>query len=149
MKVRCDFLVIGSGMGGLNFALKAAKFGKVCLVSKTNLEETNTHYAQGGIAAVMYPPDNFEKHVQDTLVAGAGYCNEEVVRMVVQEAPERIREFLEMGMDFDRKPDGTLDLAMEGGHTQHRLLHHKDSTGAEMEKGAGKKSTREQQYCHI
>lgn len=140
MKVRCDFLVIGSGMGGLNFALKAAKFGKVCLVSKTNLEETNTHYAQGGIAAVMYPPDNFEKHVQDTLVAGAGYCNEEVVRMVVQEAPERIREFLEMGMDFDRKPDGTLDLAMEGGHTQHRLLHHKDSTGAEMEKVLARKA---------
>ncbi len=134
MKVKCDFLVIGSGMGGLNFALKAANYGKVCLVTKTSIEETNTHYAQGGIAAVMYPPDTFEKHVQDTLVAGAGYCNEEVVRMVVSEAPERIREFIEMGMDFDRKPDGSLDMAMEGGHSEHRLLHHKDCTGAEMER---------------
>ncbi len=133
MKVKYDFLVIGSGLAGLAFALKAAAYGKVCVVTKASLEDTNTHYAQGGIATVMYSPDSFEKHVKDTMVAGAGYCNEEVVRMVVSEAPERIREMIEMGVDFDRKPDGNLDMAMEGGHTEHRILHHKDSTGAEIE----------------
>ncbi len=139
MKVRCDFLVIGSGMAGLSFALKAAELGKVCLVTKTSIEETNTHYAQGGIAAVMYPPDNFEKHIHDTLVAGAGYCNADIVRMVVGEAPERIKEFIDMGMDFDRKSDGSLDMAMEGGHSEHRILHHKDCTGAEMERVLARK----------
>ena len=134
MKVRCDFLVIGSGIAGLSFALKAAAHGKVCVITKAKMEDCSTNYAQGGIAAVMYEPDNFEKHVRDTMVAGAGYCNEEVVRMVVSEAPERIRELIEMGVDFDKKPDGKLDMAMEGGHTEHRILHHKDSTGAEIEK---------------
>ena len=133
MKVRCDFLVIGSGIGGLTFALKAASYGKVCVVTKAGLEDTNTHYAQGGIAAVMYPPDSVEKHVRDTMIAGAGYRNEAVVRMVATEAPDRIRELIDMGVDFDKKPDGSLDMAMEGGHTAHRILHHKDSTGAEIE----------------
>lgn len=134
MKVRCDFLVIGSGIAGLSFALKVAATGKVCIITKARMEDCSTNYAQGGIAAVMYEPDNFEKHVRDTMIAGAGYCNEEVVRMVVSEAPERIRELIEMGVDFDKKPDGKLDMAMEGGHTEHRILHHKDSTGAEIEK---------------
>lgn len=134
MKVRCDFLVIGSGMAGLTFALKAAAHGRVCVVTKAGLADTNTNYAQGGIATVMYPPDNFDKHVRDTMIAGAGYCKEEVVRMVVSEAPERIRELIEMGVEFDRKDDGSLEMAMEGGHTEHRILHHKDSTGAEVQR---------------
>jgi L-aspartate oxidase len=134
MKVRYDFLVIGSGIAGLSFALKAAAHGRVCLITKTVLDDCNTNYAQGGIATVMYEPDNFEKHVRDTMVAGAGYCNEEVVRMVVSEAPARIRELIDMGVDFDKKADGRLDMAMEGGHSEHRILHHKDSTGAAIEK---------------
>ena len=134
MKVKYDFLVIGSGIGGLTFALKAAAYGKVCVVTKAGIEDTNTHYAQGGIAAVMYTPDSFEKHVRDTMIAGAGYCDEKVVRMVVSEAPERIKELIEMGVDFDKRSNGTLDMAMEGGHTEHRILHHKDSTGAEIQR---------------
>ena len=134
MKVRCDFLVIGTGIAGLSFALKAAAHGRVCVITKTVLDDCNTNYAQGGIATVMYEPDNFEKHVRDTMVAGAGYCNEEVVRMVVSEAPARIKELIDMGVDFDKMADGRLDMAMEGGHSEHRILHHKDSTGAEIEK---------------
>ncbi len=133
MKVRCDFLVIGSGIAGLSFALKAADHGTVCVITKAGMGDCSTQYAQGGIAAVMYEPDNFEKHVRDTMVAGAGYSNEEVVRMVVSEAPARIRDLIEWGVDFDRKPDGSLDMAMEGGHTEHRILHQKDSTGAAIE----------------
>jgi L-aspartate oxidase len=129
MKKRTDFLVIGSGIAGLSFALKAAKFGKVTVVTKANLEDTNTRYAQGGIAAVFSEPDNFEKHINDTLIAGGGICNEEVVRMVVQEAPDRINDLINLGVSFDKKEDGTYDLAKEGGHTEYRILHHKDKTG--------------------
>ena len=129
MKKRTDFLVIGSGIAGLSFALKAAKYGKVTVVTKANLEDTNTRYAQGGIAAVFSEPDNFEKHINDTLIAGGGICNEEVVRMVVQEAPDRIKDLINLGVSFDKKEDGTYDLAKEGGHTEYRILHHKDKTG--------------------
>jgi L-aspartate oxidase len=129
MKKRTDFLVIGSGIAGLTFALKAVKYGKVTIVTKANLEDTNTRYAQGGIAAVFSEPDNFEKHINDTLIAGGGICNEEVVRMVVQEAPARIKDLINLGVSFDKKEDGTYDLAKEGGHTEHRILHHKDRTG--------------------
>jgi L-aspartate oxidase len=129
MKKRTDFLVIGSGIAGLTFALKAAKFGQVTVVTKANLEDTNTRYAQGGIAAVFSEPDNFEKHIKDTLIAGGGICNEEVVRMVVHEAPDRIKDLINLGVSFDKKEDGTYDLAKEGGHTEYRILHHKDRTG--------------------
>jgi len=129
MKKRTDFLVIGSGIAGLTFALEAVKYGKVTIVTKANLDNTNTRYAQGGIAAVFSEPDNFEKHINDTLIAGGGICNEEVVRMVVTEAPERIKDLIELGVSFDKKEDGTYDLAKEGGHTEHRILHHKDKTG--------------------
>jgi L-aspartate oxidase len=129
MKKRTDFLVIGSGIAGLSFALKAAKYGRVTVVTKANLEDTNTRYAQGGIAAVFSEPDNFEKHINDTLIAGGGICNEEVVRMVVQEAPDRIKDLINLGVSFDKKEDGTYDLAKEGGHTEYRILHHKDKTG--------------------
>jgi L-aspartate oxidase len=129
MKKRTDFLVIGSGIAGLTFALKAVKYGKVTIVTKSTLDDTNTKYAQGGIAAVFSEPDNFEKHIKDTLVAGGGICDEDVVRMVVQEAPDRIKDLIDLGVTFDKKEDGTYDLAREGGHTEHRILHHKDKTG--------------------
>jgi L-aspartate oxidase len=134
MKKRTDFLVIGSGIAGLTFALKAAKFGKVTVITKANLDDTNTRYAQGGIAAVFSEPDNFEKHIKDTLIAGGGICNEEVVRMVVHEAPERIKDLIDLGVSFDKKEDGTYDLAKEGGHTEYRILHHKDKTGEAIQK---------------
>jgi L-aspartate oxidase len=129
MKKRTDFLVIGSGIAGLTFALKAVKYGRVTIVTKAKLEDTNTRFAQGGIAAVFSEPDNFEKHISDTLIAGGGICNEEVVRMVVQEAPDRIKDLINLGVTFDKKEDGTYDLAKEGGHTEYRILHHKDKTG--------------------
>jgi L-aspartate oxidase len=133
MSYKTDFLVIGSGIAGLSFALKAAEKGSVTLISKVNIEESNTKYAQGGVASVMYKPDSIEKHVEDTLKAGHGYCNEEVVRVVVSEGPQRIRELVEMGVDFDRRQNGQFDLAREGGHTEHRVLHHKDNTGEAIE----------------
>ena len=134
MTLKFDFLVIGSGIAGLSVALKAAKHGKVCVVTKTLIDETNTRYAQGGIAAVTYQPDSFEKHVKDTIIAGAGFSNEAVVRMVVSEAPERINDLIEWGIDFDKNNDGSFNLAREGGHTEHRILHHKDNTGNEIQK---------------
>lgn len=134
MQKFADFLVIGSGLGGLSFALKVADRGTVCLITKSTIEETNTSYAQGGIAAVTYDPDNYEKHIQDTLVAGDGLNNEKIVRMVITEAPERIRELIEWGTEFDRKPGGKYDLAREGGHSEYRILHHKDQTGAEIQR---------------
>jgi L-aspartate oxidase len=134
MKNRTDFLVIGSGIAGLTFALKAAKKGKVTIVTKAALDDTNTRYAQGGIAAVFSAPDNFEKHIKDTLVAGGGLCDEEIVNMVVREAPDRIKDLIELGVTFDKNEDGTYDLAREGGHTEYRILHHKDRTGESIQK---------------
>jgi L-aspartate oxidase len=133
MKKKVDFLVIGTGLGGMSFALKVAEHGKVCLVTKTLLEETNTHYAQGGIAAVTYEPDSYEKHISDTLIAGDGLCNEEVVRQVVKDAPVQVEELIRWGASFDRKSNGEFDLAREGGHSESRILHHKDNTGAEIQ----------------
>ena len=134
MEKKCDFLVIGSGLGGLSFALKAAEHGKVCLISKSELEETNTRLAQGGIAAVTYEPDSHEKHVQDTLIAGDHLCNEEVVRLVVNEGPSQIRKLIQWGTKFDKSSSGKYDLAREGGHSEHRILHHKDNTGQEIQR---------------
>ncbi len=134
MEKKYDFLVIGSGLGGLSFALKAADHGSVCLISKSDMEETNTRYAQGGIAAVTYEPDSHEKHVEDTLIAGDHLCNEEVVKMVVREAPEQIRELIQWGTNFDKQSSGKYDLAREGGHSEHRILHHKDNTGQEIQR---------------
>ena len=139
MKKRTDFLVIGSGIAGLTYALKACAYGKVTIITKSNLEESNTRYAQGGIAGVFEKPDNFEKHIQDTLIAGDGFCDEAVVRMVVNEAPDRIRELIELGVPFDRRPDGSYDLAKEGGHSESRILHHKDNTGEAIQKVLAKK----------
>jgi L-aspartate oxidase len=139
MELKYDFLVIGSGLGGLSFALKAAEHGQVCMITKSDLEETNTRFAQGGIAAVTYEPDSYEKHVEDTLVAGDHLCNEEVVRMVVQEAPAQIRELIQWGTKFDKESNGKYDLAREGGHSEHRILHHKDNTGEEIQRALSQK----------
>jgi len=133
-KIETDFLIIGSGIGGLSFALKVADHAKVIVVTKDRIDETNTAYAQGGIAAVTYEPDTAEKHIQDTLVCGDGLCNEEVVRLVVEEAPDQIKQLINWGVKFDRKPNGQYDLAREGGHSEHRILHHKDNTGAEIQR---------------
>lgn len=134
MRHEFDFLVIGSGIAGLSYALKVADHGKVAVVSKTELKETNTAYAQGGISSVMYAPDNFEKHIDDTLIAGDGICRPEPVRKVVTEAPEQIQQLLQWGTQFDKHQDGTFDLHREGGHSEYRILHHKDSTGAEIQR---------------
>ena len=125
MKKRTDFLVIGSGIAGLMFALEASKHGRVSIVTKSTLEESNTRYAQGGIAAVFSEPDNFEKHIKDTLIAGDGLCNEEVVRLVVQEAPDRIKDLINLGVPFDKKEDGTYDLAKFCGRIKkERDIHY-------------------------
>ncbi len=128
-----DFLVIGSGIAGMSFALKVATKGKVAILCKTNMDEANTHYAQGGIASVTKKTDNFEDHIVDTLIAGDGICNENVVRKVVEGAPEQIKQLLEWGVDFDKKEDGNFDLHKEGGHSDFRILHHKDNTGEEIQ----------------
>lgn len=133
MTRRFDFLVIGSGIAGISFALKAAKHGKVAILCKTTLDESNTSYAQGGIASVMYAPDSFEKHIEDTLIAGDGHCNLEAVEKVITEAPSQIQELLNWGVDFDKDENGLFDLHREGGHSEHRILHHKDNTGYEIQ----------------
>jgi L-aspartate oxidase len=134
MNRQTDFLVIGSGAAGLSYALKVADHGRVILVTKSTLDEGNTAFAQGGISAVTYDPDSFEKHVQDTLVCGAGICNEDVVRMVVREAPSQIQQLVDWGAKFDLNSDGQYDLHREGGHSENRILHHKDNTGAEVQR---------------
>ena len=133
MTHKFDFLVIGSGIAGMSFALKVADQGSVALLCKTTLEEGNTFYAQGGIASVTLPWDDFEKHVQDTLIAGDGLCDKQVVEKVVREAPEQIKELIRWGVDFDKDQKGDFDLHKEGGHSEFRILHHKDNTGQEIQ----------------
>lgn len=135
MKHHYDFLVIGSGIAGLSYALKIAPYGKVAVVTKAKIADTNTRYAQGGIAAVTYDPDNFDKHVNDTISAGSNLNNMSVVEMVVREAPEQIAQLIQWGVEFDTTRTGQFDLAKEGGHTEHRILHHKDITGYEIQRG--------------
>jgi len=137
MQKKVDFLVIGSGLAGLSFALKAAGYGKVCIVTKSKLEDTNTRFAQGGIAAVIYKPDTYRKHIEDTLIAGDGLCNVKVVEMVVREAPKQIEKLVGWGAKFDRNSTGEFDLAREGGHSERRILHHKDNTGFEIQRALG------------
>ncbi|MDX2062036.1 MAG: L-aspartate oxidase [Bacteroidia bacterium] len=127
-----DYLVIGSGVAGLSFALKAAASGRVLVITKADRSESNTRWAQGGIAGVFDQADSFEKHIADTLIAGDGLCDEAIVRMVVEQAPARIEELMAWGTAFDRRPDGTLMLGREGGHSENRILHSHDATGAEI-----------------
>ncbi len=133
MRKYVDFLVVGSGIAGLTFALKVAKHGKVCIVTKSRMDDTATSWAQGGIAAVMYNPDSYEKHINDTIIAGDGLCDEKVVRFTIQESTDRIKELVKWGTKFDKTSTGRYDLAKEGGHSEYRVLHHKDSTGREIE----------------
>jgi L-aspartate oxidase len=136
-----DFLVIGSGIAGLSYAYKVAEHFRlqnkpvsVTIITKVNEDESNTKYAQGGIAAVTKQTDSFDSHIKDTLIAGDGLCNEEVVRTVVEEARERIQELIEWGTNFDKNNQGEYDLAKEGGHSDNRILHFKDLTGNEIER---------------
>src|SRR5437773_5865798 len=133
-----DFLVLGSGIAGLSFALKVALHGRVAIITKKDRAESNTNYAQGGIAAVTSKEDSFEIHVRDTLEAGAGLCKEEVVRTIVEEGPARVAELVELGMKFSERAGGAgqreLDLGREGGHSKRRILHAQDVTGREIER---------------
>ncbi len=134
MRKKVDFLVIGSGIAGLSYALKVAKFGEVLIVTKSDSDETATKYAQGGIAAVMYTPDTYEKHIEDTMIAGDYLCNMEIVKMTITESTKRIQELIDWGTQFDKNEKGDFELGREGGHSEHRVLHHKDSTGFEIER---------------
>ncbi|MCX6272435.1 MAG: L-aspartate oxidase [Bacteroidetes bacterium] len=133
MQKKVDFLVLGSGIAGLSFALKVANYGKVCIVTKSTAYESATRYAQGGIATVMYTPDTYEKHIRDTLIAGDELNNEKIVRLTITESTERVKELINWGVDFDKNTTGQYDLAKEGGHSEFRVLHHKDQTGSEIE----------------
>jgi len=130
---RSDFLVLGSGIAGLLAARKLARLGKVTLVTKKEAAESNTNYAQGGIAAVMSELDSFGSHVRDTLIAGAGVCDEKVVRLTVAEAPARVRELQELGVRFSER-ESVIDLGLEAGHSHRRILHAGDITGREIER---------------
>jgi L-aspartate oxidase len=134
MRRKVDFLVIGSGIAGLSYAIKVAEKGKVLIVTKSKSDETATKYAQGGIAAVMHTPDTYEKHIKDTMIAGQHLSDPEVVRMTITESTERIQELVEWGTNFDKNSLGEFKLGREGGHSEHRVLHHKDSTGLEIER---------------
>ena len=133
-----DFLIIGGGVAGMSYALKVAKAkkGKVCLICKTALDEANTSFAQGGVASVTnLKVDNFEKHIEDTMVAGDYISDRKAVEQVVKNAPQQIRELVAWGVNFDKNADGDFDLHREGGHSEFRILHHADDTGAEIQRG--------------
>ncbi len=134
MRKTVDFLVIGSGIAGLSYALKVADNGKVLIITKAKADETATKYAQGGIAAVMYTPDTYAKHILDTMKAGDDLCNQDIVRIAITESTERVKELVDWGVEFDKKESGRFDLHKEGGHSEFRVLHHKDQTGAEIER---------------
>jgi len=137
MEIKTDFLVIGSGVAGLTFAIKVAEFGSVALVTKQSVMDSNTSFAQGGIASVFSKVDSFDLHIQDTLASGDGLCNEDVVDMVVKNGPDRIRELIDFGVHFNIKEkeqnkDIELDLGREGGHSRKRIVHAQDMTGLEI-----------------
>ncbi|UCD73425.1 MAG: L-aspartate oxidase [Candidatus Bathyarchaeota archaeon] len=130
--MKTDFLVIGSGISGLNYSLKAAECGEVTIVTKKKVMESNTNYAQGGIAAALDPLDSYDQHIQDTIVTGDGLCDKEVVELVVKEAPEKIKELMQLGVQFNREED-RLSLTREGGHSKRRIVFVGDSTGHAVE----------------
>jgi len=134
MPQRFDFLVLGGGVAGLSFALEAAQSGSVALLTKRSRSESNTMYAQGGVAAVLSEGDSFEQHVADTVDAGAGLNNPEAVSVTVREGPERVRELAALGAHFDTRANGEFDLGREGGHTRRRIVHAGDITGREIER---------------
>lgn len=136
--IQTNYLIIGSGVAGLTFAVKIAERfpdKKVTIVTKANENESNTKYAQGGIAIVTdIIGDSYQKHIQDTLICGDGLCDESVVEMVITEGPKRLKELIEWGAKFDKNTQGTLDLGKEGGHSENRVVHHKDQTGQEIQR---------------
>ena len=134
MQISTDYLVIGSGLAGLSFALKVAHSGSVTIITKAKLANTNTSFAQGGIAAVLSQPDSFASHINDTLGAGADLCDRTVVEKVIETAPDLIHDLLQWGTQFDTAKNGNFDLAREGGHSEFRVLHHKDNTGNEIQR---------------
>ena len=142
MEIYTDFLVLGTGIAGLSFAIKAAELGTVAMVTKKNKTDSNTNLAQGGIAVVQDQTDRFEYHIKDTLTCGAGLSNEEVVRFVVTEGPERIRELVKWGVEFTRSEADPerFDLGREGGHSMRRVVHAKDLTGREIERALHEKA---------
>src|SRR5512137_1808067 len=134
MEKHANFLVIGSGIAGLSFALRAADKGTVDIITKRAAEESSTNYAQGGIATVWSGEDSFESHIHDTHEAGAGLCHPDVVDLVVRDAPDRIQELIQWGVKFTRmKGAKGYDLGREGGHSQRRIFHATDLTGREVE----------------
>ena len=138
MRMHTDYLIIGSGIAGLTFAIKISAFfpdKTITIVTKSTAEETNTKYAQGGIAVVQNQTgDHFKKHIEDTLICGDGLCNQEVVEMVITQGPKRLQELIDWGAKFDMNSAGRLDLGREGGHSINRVVHHKDQTGFEIER---------------
>jgi L-aspartate oxidase len=134
MKVISDFLVVGSGIAGLSYALKVADQGTVSVITKREISETATNLAQGGIASVISPGDSFAAHIQDTMVAGAFLSDEEIVRLVVESGPEAIRDLIDWGVQFTKNADDSYDLTREGGHSARRILHAQDITGREIER---------------
>ncbi len=139
MQQKVDFLVIGSGSAGLIYALKVAKHGKVLILSKSGMDDTATSYAQGGIAVVMYSPDNYEKHIADTLKAGAGINDKNIVKITITESTERVKELIDWGTQFDKEKSGKYAMAREGGHSEFRILHHQDNTGFEIQRALSEK----------
>jgi len=133
MKIETDFLVIGSGIAGLLFALESAKHGNVIIITKKDDKESNTNYAQGGIASVVGDTDSYESHITDTLTAGAGLCHADTVRLMVEKGPEAIKKLLDIGVGFSRTKNNQLELGREGGHSRDRIVHAKDLTGREIE----------------
>lgn len=133
MEIRTDFLVIGSGIAGLSFALKASTRGTVAIVTKRSITESATYYAQGGIASVLSAEDTFDAHIKDTIEAGAGLCATPVVEMVVKDGPERIKDLIRLGVEFTKREDAELDLGREGGHSKRRIVHAEDLTGKAVE----------------
>ena len=129
-----DFIVVGTGIAGLRAALEIAKTEKVTIITKSKIIETNTNYAQGGIAVVLAKEDNFELHIEDTLYAGDGMCDKNSVEILVKEGPERIRELIDLDIKFDRTDDGNLSMTKEAAHSKNRILHAGDTTGAEIER---------------
>jgi L-aspartate oxidase len=134
LPLETDYLVIGSGIAGLNFALLAAEHGRVAVITKKQPDDTNTNWAQGGVAAVLAPQDSFDQHIQDTLVAGDGLCDRDVVELCVNEGPAQVQRLLDIGVRLARAPGGELDLGREGAHTYHRVVHWQDVTGREIQR---------------
>ena len=133
-QLETDYLVLGTGIAGLTFAIDAAEHGKVLIVTKRGAIDTNTNWAQGGVAAVLADDDSFEQHVADTLTVGDGLCDRVAVESIIAEGPAAVAKLLALGTRLDRNPTGDLDLTREGGHSRRRVVHHEDVSGREIQR---------------